>query len=259
MHNTSEVASGEIWPELESLGTAVWTYKLIAELRGKVLVRAVDLRIEVGTIYGLLGPKGAGKTTVLRILLGQLKPTSGSAFVLSDKVGVKENLSRIEYVPHGNPLYQDLTVDENLDLFSKMYSMDRCRFDRKSQEIISTLELDDCRSTPIRRLTDDMKRRASLACAVIHDPDLLFLDELSVGASPEFTDLMWKCLEQRKSRGRTTVITTDSIRVAARCDAISILMGGKSMGAFSPEEISTHSGLASLEQAIAGRMRRAVA
>ena len=137
-------------------------------------VDGIDLAVQPGEIYGLLGPNGSGKTTLIRLLVGLMRPTSGRAVVLGHAMPNKATLSQVGYMTQAGALYDDLTVRENIDFFAAMCGgVDRARVD----EVIALVDLDERAGSLVRTLSGGMKQRTSLACALAHRPRLLLLDE----------------------------------------------------------------------------------
>ncbi len=212
-------------------------------------VDRLDLKIERGEVYGLLGPNGAGKTTVIKILVGLLKPTSGSASVLGRVAGDKGLADRLGYMPQELALYNDLTVDENLDLYGRLYGMGNDELDERKGVVLGFVALKGRRRSVVHTLSGGMRHRASLAIALLHEPDLLFLDEPTVGVDPELRASFWENFGKLKDSGKTVVISTHYMDEARHCDRIGLMHKGRLIMEGPPEEILKETGTDNLEDA----------
>lgn len=219
-------------------------------------VASLDMNIRKGTLYGLIGPNGSGKTTTIKMLVGLLRPSSGDAEVLGEKIPVQRNVARIGYMPQETAVYSDLTVHENLELFAGLYSMDRERFEAREKELLGMIDLEDRRHSLVSHLSGGMKHRTSLACALIHDPEVMFLDEPTVGVDPELRVGFWKYFADLKSRGNTIVLTTHYMDEAVRCDTVGMMRLGKLIGEGTPPELMDSTKTRDLESAFLTYARR---
>jgi ABC-2 type transport system ATP-binding protein len=190
----------------------------------------VTLGIEKGIIFGLLGPNGAGKSTLIKILSCQSRPSSGHAYiygldVVSDK---KEVLSIIGVVPQENSFYDELTVNENLTFFGSLYRIKPIEIKKRSHKILTLLRLDEKSDTRANNLSGGMKTRLNIACALIHKPEVLILDEPSVGLDPVSRKALWETIQVVNDEGTTILLTTHYMEEAdLLCDRILIMNRGK--------------------------------
>ncbi|HXZ23878.1 MAG TPA: ABC transporter ATP-binding protein, partial [Methanomassiliicoccales archaeon] len=198
--------------------SAVVTKGLRKSFGEVVAVDGLDLQIAKGTLYGLVGPNGSGKTTAIKILVGLLRPDRGEASVLGEKVPLTLKRPSIGYMPQDISVYSDLTVHENLEFFGGLFAMDKERFARREAEILKVIDLEGRKGAMVSTLSGGMRHRVSLACALIHDPQVLFLDEPTVGVDPELRAGFWDFFRELKSEGRTVVLTTHYMDEAVRCD-----------------------------------------
>jgi ABC-2 type transport system ATP-binding protein len=212
-------------------------------------VDSLDLNIVKGEVYGLLGPNGAGKTTVIKILVGLLKPTEGSASVLGKVAGDKELSERLGYMPQELALYNDLTVDENLDLYGKLYGMADDELEARKRFVLDFVALEGRRRDVVHTLSGGMRHRTSLAIALLHEPDLLFLDEPTVGVDPELRASFWDNFGKLKKSGKTVVISTHYMDEARHCDRIGLMHKGVLVMEGPPEDIMGQTGTDNLEDA----------
>jgi ABC-2 type transport system ATP-binding protein len=206
------------------------------------VIDGMTMDIEPGTSYGLLGPNGAGKTTLIRLMAGLLKPVSGNIQCLGQKVS--HNLSKqIGYMPQLPALYSELTVTQNVDFFAKIYGLrDSQKRRERIEEVIKLVDLWDKRQTTIMGLSGGMKQRVSLACAIVHHPKLIFLDEPTVGLDPELRVHFWDYFEQLTKAGSTLIISSHTFDDAAHCHKLAFLRLGKVVALGTPAELKAATG-----------------
>ncbi len=207
-------------------------------------LRELTLLVPRGTTFGLLGPNGAGKTTSIRLWLGLTAPSSGTAFVLGRRIPPREVLPRVGYMPQDVAVYGDLTVDENLALFGRLVGMGAEAIENRTDAVLALVDIAARRHDLVSTLSGGMRRRASLAAALLHDPDLLLLDEPTVGVDPELRAAFWTYFHELTRRGKTVVITTHYMEEAARCDRVALLHQGRLIAEGPPSSIKerTHTG-----------------
>ncbi len=162
----------------------------------------LNLSIEKGTIHGLLGPNGAGKTTAIKILCGLLKPSGGEGYVLGKKVPDRSILPDIGYMPQETALYLDLTVHGNLTLYGELFGLSKSRIAERERDLLDFVALQKWKDSLVSNLSGGMKHRVSLACSMIHEPKLLFLDEPTVGVDPELRASFWEYFDLLKKKER---------------------------------------------------------
>lgn len=225
---------------------ALETQSLVKQFGKLTAVAGIDLRIRTGEIYGLLGPNGSGKTTLIRLLTGILKPSGGSVTLLGEKMPNKEVMLNVGYMTQAVALYEDLSVRENVSFFASMCNVtDPERID----EIIDFVEMGERKKSLVRNLSGGMKRRASLACALVHKPDLLLLDEPTVGIDPTLRVAFWEYFRQAANAGCTVVVSSHVMDEAQRCDRLGFIRSGKLIAEGSYEELIKRAKASSLEEA----------
>ncbi len=204
-----------------------------------IAVNNLSLSIEEGEIFGFLGPNGAGKSTTIRMLCGILEPTSGSATVGGYNIITEADKIKtiIGYMSQSFGLYQDLTVEENLAFFSKLYITDRKEAARKREEIIETTGLGKYLKYLAANLSGGWKQRLALACAVVHRPRILFLDEPTAGIDPVSRRIMWDFLYDLARNGMTLFVTTHYMEEAERCNKIGFIWEGNLVAYDTPQGI----------------------
>lgn len=210
---------------------------------------SLDLDIEKGQVYGLLGPNGSGKTTIIRVLCGLLKADSGNATVLGYRAGSRKYLPRIGYMPQETALYEDLTVEENLRLFARVHGIKNSQFRKNRKEVLGMVDLYDRRKFLTSNLSGGQKHRISLAASMIHSPELLFLDEPTVGVDPPLRARFWENFNRLKKEGVTIVMSTHYMDEAKNCDSIGMMREGRLIKRGTPDGIMKETGTDDLEMA----------
>jgi len=212
-------------------------------------IHAVDglsLSVRGGEIYGLLGPNGSGKTTLIRLLIGLLKPTSGSVSLLSQAMPDKAILAKVGYMTQASALYEELTVRENVAFFAAMCGeASQARVD----EAIALVDLQDRAGSLVRTLSGGMKQRASLACALVHQPRLLLLDEPTVGIDPQLRATFWAYFRRLADDGVTLIVSSHVMDEAERCDRLGFMRQGRMLAEGSAAELRAQAATATLEEA----------
>jgi len=196
---------------------------------GFTAVDAIDLFVPRGDVFGFLGPNGAGKTTTMRMLLGLLAPTSGRASVLGIDVAREPRRvqQRIGYVAQRFGLYGDLTVRENLDFYGRAYGVTGARLRARRAEAIAVTGLEGREGERAGRLAGGFRQRLALACAILHEPEALFLDEPTAGMDPLSRRDFWDHLYALAEAGRTVFVTTHYMDEAENCRRLAFLQDGR--------------------------------
>lgn len=210
-------------------------------------LRALDgvtLRVRQGEIYGLLGPNGAGKTTLIRAIVGLVAPDSGTVTVLGRRMPDLDILGRVGYMTQQAALYPDLSVEENLRFFAAISGADS-----NVTEALKTVELDQRRHSVVATLSGGMRQRCSLACALVHRPRLLLLDEPTVGVDPQLRVQFWDHFREMAAAGTTIVVSSHVMDEAERCQRLGLIRFGKLLGEGTPDEVRAAAGTNNLEEA----------
>jgi ABC-2 type transport system ATP-binding protein len=217
---------------------------IVAEKLGKHFgaihaVDELDLRVGPGEIFGLVGPDGAGKTTTMRLLCGAYEPTSGRAVVAGFDLGhhVAEARAATGYVPQRFSLYTDLTPAENLEFFSEAYGMPRAKRIARAKELLDFVGLTAFAHRRSEFLSGGMKQKLSLACALIHRPRVLLLDEPTGGVDPVARQEFWRLLYTLLAEGSAILISTPYMDEASRCHRVGLMNHGRLMAEGTPHEI----------------------
>ena len=218
---------------------AVETVELVKRFGDFTAVDSVTFAVERGEIFGFLGPNGAGKTTTMRMLMGLIEPTSGSATVLGFDVveQTAEIRRRIGYMSQRFSLYNDLTVDENLTFFGGAYDVRGDRLKARKAVILEMAGLEGRERELAKNLSGGWRQRLALGCALVHEPEMLFLDEPTAGVDPISRREFWDLLYQFADEGRTIFVTTHYMDEAEHCGRLSFIQHGRLVALGSPEEI----------------------
>ena len=212
-------------------------------------LRAVDdvsFELAPGRIYGLLGPNGSGKTTIIRLLTGMTVATAGRAEVLGTAMPSRANLANIGYMTQSDGVYTALTVKENAAFFGAAYGIDG---DEAVRAVLEVVDLADRGSSVVSTLSGGQRRRLSLACALIHRPRVLFLDEPTVGIDPLLGVLFWAHFRTLVGAGATIVVSSHVMDEAERCDELLFIRTGRIIARGTGREIRDLAGTDDLEGA----------
>ncbi|MCX8129161.1 MAG: ABC transporter ATP-binding protein [Clostridia bacterium] len=209
----------------------------------------ISFKIPKGCIFGFLGPNGSGKSTTIRMLCGVLSPSSGKAFVLGkdvvkDTEAVRQNLG---YMSQKFSLYEDLTVEENLDFYAGIYGLDNSVRDSRKEELILMANLKGKEKALAGTLSGGWKQRLALGCALIHKPKLLVLDEPTAGVDPVSRRVFWEIIHELSRQGISILVTTHYMDEAESCDITGFIFNGKIINIAPPQELLKQENAKNLE------------
>jgi ABC-2 type transport system ATP-binding protein len=212
----------------------------------------LNLSIPKGEVFGLLGPNGAGKTTLIKLITGQLSPSDGIVSLFEGQAPHDiETRKHLGVMPQDLALYPELSVSENMKFFGHLYGLKKEGLSKRIPEVLSLIELESKKDVPTEFLSGGMKRRASLACALIHQPKILILDEPTAGVDPILRRKFWDLFKELASLGSTILMTTHHISEAIRCDQVAFLREGKLIEEGDPSSIVERYKVSDLEEAFA--------
>jgi len=220
-------------------GPALEIRDLVKTFGDFVAVDHVSFQVSQGEIFGFLGPNGAGKSTVIRMLCGLLTPTSGWGAVAGfDVTKNPEEIRRnIGYMSQKFSLYDDLSVEQNIDFFSRIYSVPKELRDERKEYVLRMAGLTDRRTTLTRLLAGGWKQRLALGCAIVHSPRILFLDEPTSGVDPIARRSFWDLIYQLAEGGQTILVTTHYMDEAEYCHRLALIYRGKLIALGVPEAL----------------------
>ncbi len=198
-------------------------------------LEGLDLELEAGTITGLLGPDGAGKTTTMRLLTGLILPDQGSVWLSAEEVtGRRASSGQIGYMPQRFSLYPDLSVDENLRFYARLFGVRGPVRRERTDRLLHFARLTEFRRRRAAALSGGMKQKLALACTLIHAPEVLLLDEPTTGVDPISRVELWEILTELRDGGTSILVSTPYMDEADRCDTVVILQEGKVLDRGSP-------------------------
>ena len=224
-------------------GTSVTVDALRVVRGGTLALDDVTLRVEAGRVTGLLGPSGSGKSTLIRALVGVQRVDSGRITVLGEPAGSVGLRSRVGYLTQAPSVYGDLSVVENLQYFARIVGVTRARVD----EVLETVGLSDFGRRVVDRLSGGQRARVSLATALLNDPEVLVLDEPTVGLDPVLRRDLWEMFHRLARRGRTLLVSTHVMDEAERCDELLLLREGRVLATGTPQEVRDRADVNDLE------------
>lgn len=212
------------------------------------VLKDVNLKIENNEIFGLIGPSGAGKTTLIRLIIGAISADEGSIKIGDITIPSLDALNIIGYMPQNEALYEDLSGYDNLMFFGRMYGIKESILKLKAQEVLKLVDLESDRRKKVGLYSGGMKKRLSLAVALLAEPSLLILDEPTVGVDPILRQKIWDQFRELKEQGKTIIITTHVMDEAELCDRVALIYNGGVIACDTVEALLSRTANRSLEE-----------
>lgn len=230
------------------MGRLIEIEKLSKSFGEQKVLDKIDFKLERGEIVGLIGPSGSGKSTLIKTMLGMEKADEGEALVLDYKMPKREILSNIGYMAQSDALYEMLTGYENLDFFGKMKGVPSDKLKKEIEYIAEVVDLTDDLKKLVSKYSGGMKRRLSLAIALIGSPELLILDEPTVGIDPSLRKNIWKELFKQRDNGVGILVTTHVMDEAELTDKVGLLLNGDIIDFDTPQQLKVKNNVKTIEE-----------
>lgn len=230
------------------MGRLIEIEKLSKSFGEQKVLDKIDFKLESGEIVGLIGPSGSGKSTLIKTMLGMEKADDGEALVLDYKMPKREILSNIGYMAQSDALYEMLTGYENLDFFGKMKGVPSNKLKKEIEYIAEIVDLTDDLKKLVSKYSGGMKRRLSLAIALIGSPELLILDEPTVGIDPSLRKNIWKELFKQRDNGVGILVTTHVMDEAELTDKVGLLLNGDIIDFDTPQQLKVKNNVKTIEE-----------
>jgi ABC-2 type transport system ATP-binding protein len=213
----------------------------------KQVLNDITFHVGASEIFGLLGPSGSGKTTLVKLIAGIDEADGGEVLLLKQRMPKLAMLSQIGYMAQSDALYHELSAKENLEFFAALYGISGARLKQRIEAVMSLVDLIPHLNKRVSNYSGGMKRRLSLAIALIHEPAVLILDEPTVGIDPVLRKSIWRELSNLSARGTTILVTTHVMDEAELCHRLAMIRDGRVIAIGSPKELKTQAGVSTIE------------
>jgi ABC-2 type transport system ATP-binding protein len=222
----------------------------VSKVFGKqTVLQEINLEIQKGEIFGLLGPSGAGKTTLVKQLIGLDLPTNGEVDLFGKRMPSLDLIQGVGYMSQSDALYTELSAKENLQFFATLYGLKGKERKKRIDEVMEIVQLTEHLNKLVSQYSGGMKRRLSLAAALLHEPDLLILDEPTVGIDPVLRQSIWDSFYELKSKGKTLIVTTHVMDEAEKCDRLGLIRDGHLIAVGTPNQLKQQTNSTTIEEA----------
>lgn len=233
-----------------SLNESIISIQNVSKAFGKQeVLKDISLDINKGEIFGLLGPSGAGKTTLVKMLIGLEIPNRGENFLFHEKMPSLKLIERVGYMAQSDALYGELTAKENLEFFGSLFGLKGKVLQGRIHEVMEVVELTEHLNKAVHNYSGGMKRRLSLAIALLHEPELLILDEPTVGIDPVLRKSIWDAFYELNAKGTTIIVTTHVMGEAEKCHRLALLRDGGLIAVGTPDQLKENTNSSSIEEA----------
>lgn len=222
---------------------------VIRKFDEKEVLHGISLDVRKSEIFGLLGPSGSGKTTFVKMISGIDEATSGEIEVLGTRMPKLAMMNRIGYMAQSDAMYSELTAKENLEFFGALFGLRGAKMKQRIQDVMELVNLTEHLKRPVSAYSGGMKRRLSLAIALMHEPEVLILDEPTVGIDPVLRKSIWDEFEQLSQKGTTILVTTHVMDEADKCHRLGMVRDGSLIAVGTPEALKQETGSATIEEA----------
>lgn len=240
------MSKGE-WRDMlnQSVASISHAYKSFGK---REILKDVSLELKAGTILGLIGPSGAGKTTTIKCLMGMEKLDKGTAEVFRTPMPNRKILQKLGYMGQSEALYDNLSAKENLTFFGNLMGMTGNQLSHSIEEKMALVNLGDFTNQLVSTYSGGMKRRLSLAMTLLSDPDFIILDEPTVGIDPSLRVAIWHQLRELANNNKAIIVTTHVMDEAEKCDQVGLIIEGKLFAIGSPTELKQAFGVSTIEE-----------
>lgn len=234
---------------MSSQEVCIRTQGVTRKFHDKEVLHGISLEVRRNEIFGLLGPSGSGKTTLVKMIAGIDEATSGEVEVLGIRMPKLSMMNRIGYMAQSDAMYNELTAKENLEFFGALFGLKGAKMKRRIEEVMALVNLTDHLKRPVSAYSGGMKRRLSLAIALMHEPEVLILDEPTVGIDPVLRKSIWDEFENLSQKGTTILVTTHVMDEADKCHRLGMVRDGHLIAVGTPEALKQETGSATIEEA----------
>lgn len=234
---------------MSSQEVCIRTQGVTRKFHDKEVLHGISLEVRHNEIFGLLGPSGSGKTTLVKMIAGIDEATSGEVEVLGIRMPKLSMMNRIGYMAQSDAMYNELTAKENLEFFGALFGLKGATMKRRIEEVMALVNLTDHLKRPVNAYSGGMKRRLSLAIALMHEPEVLILDEPTVGIDPVLRKSIWDEFEHLSQKGTTILVTTHVMDEADKCHRLGMVRDGNLIAVGTPEALKQETGSATIEEA----------
>ncbi|WP_028400271.1 ABC transporter ATP-binding protein [Ectobacillus panaciterrae] len=226
---------------------AVTINQAVKRFGKKEVISNISLTVMKSEIFGLVGPSGSGKTTFIKMIAGITEATAGIINVLGTNMPNLNGMKKIGYMAQADALYGELSAYENMDFIAAMYGLKGAHKKKRIQDVLALVNLTEHQKRPVHEFSGGMKKRLSLAMALLHEPELLILDEPTVGIDPVLRKSIWEEFHNLSKNGTTIIVTTHIMDEAEYCERLGLLRDGKLLAIGTPEELKAKTSTGKLE------------